>query len=606
MADRLRRPLFYIPLVAVLLSTLYYYFIYYPNHDSPLPSFSDSNVDRNTHLRPRIHFTPDRHWMNDPNGLFVDANNLWHLYYQCKLKFAPSVFSIARHVAQSLKSYSFPPDCPFGVSPGPMSWGHATSIDLYHWDIQPVALHSSPLTGSMYSGSIILDSNNTSSMFPKNNASHPGVVAVYTQHFNSKEVQAIAISSDGGFTFQESLPQNPVIDLETQDFRDPQVFWYAPTSRWIMVVANAGEGFIYIYSSTDLISWREESQFHPAVYGTSYECPNLVPIPVSSDTKQSQHAWILLVSSGGNSPLNGGSVTRYYPGSFNGTHFDAFDDRTDRFLDFGPDNYAAQFFTDDRPARQETILPSSTSKIVSTIQPPVLMAWASNLRYAADVPTGWREGWRGVQTLPRAVVLTAEWDLISHPVDLISLPHHILGAWEGRGDGIARIDLQKDHGAILVEGNITLTPRDELWSGESGGDEDGDPEVHIEIANKSGERLIFRWALPLQRWRSARFTADRSEATDNWSAPIKYRKGKKLQAIPDLMKTNLRAIDVGGAQGWTFSIILDRSIAEVFLNDGIQVGTMGYWPREEMDEVIITLSDTLGNVKVTAAVSGLG
>lgn len=189
------------------------------------------------------------------------------------------------------------------------SWGHATSTDLYYWDIQPSALHSSPPTGSMYTGSIILDPNNTSSLFPTNNASHPGVVAVYTQHFNSKEFQAIAISSDGGLTLEEISSQNPVIDLETQDFRDPKVFWYAPTSRWIMVVANAGQGFTYIYSSGHLISWREESQFHPAVYETSYECPNLVPIPVTSDTKQAQSAWILLVSSGGDSPLNGGSVT---------------------------------------------------------------------------------------------------------------------------------------------------------------------------------------------------------------------------------------------------------------------------------------------------------
>lgn len=83
MADRLRRPLFYVTLVTVLLSSFYYFFAYYPNHGSPFASFSDSNVDRNTTLRPRIHFTPDRHWMNDPNGLFVDANNLWHLYYQC-------------------------------------------------------------------------------------------------------------------------------------------------------------------------------------------------------------------------------------------------------------------------------------------------------------------------------------------------------------------------------------------------------------------------------------------------------------------------------------------------------------------------------------------
>ena len=33
--------------------------------------------------RPQIHFSPPKGFMNDPNGLFVDANGLYHLYYQC-------------------------------------------------------------------------------------------------------------------------------------------------------------------------------------------------------------------------------------------------------------------------------------------------------------------------------------------------------------------------------------------------------------------------------------------------------------------------------------------------------------------------------------------
>lgn len=35
-------------------------------------------------LRPQIHFSPPSNFMNDPNGMFVDANGTWHLYYQCE------------------------------------------------------------------------------------------------------------------------------------------------------------------------------------------------------------------------------------------------------------------------------------------------------------------------------------------------------------------------------------------------------------------------------------------------------------------------------------------------------------------------------------------
>lgn len=36
-------------------------------------------------LRPQIHFSPPKGFMNDPNGCFVDADGTWHLYYQCMI-----------------------------------------------------------------------------------------------------------------------------------------------------------------------------------------------------------------------------------------------------------------------------------------------------------------------------------------------------------------------------------------------------------------------------------------------------------------------------------------------------------------------------------------
>lgn len=59
---------------------------------TPVTTYSDSLVPTGTpipgnytgKLRPQIHYSPPEGFMNDPNGMFVDAQGIWHLYYQCK------------------------------------------------------------------------------------------------------------------------------------------------------------------------------------------------------------------------------------------------------------------------------------------------------------------------------------------------------------------------------------------------------------------------------------------------------------------------------------------------------------------------------------------
>jgi beta-fructofuranosidase len=46
--------------------------------DQPVPG------DYSGAWRPQVHFSPPTQFMNDPNGMFVDANGTYHLYYQCK------------------------------------------------------------------------------------------------------------------------------------------------------------------------------------------------------------------------------------------------------------------------------------------------------------------------------------------------------------------------------------------------------------------------------------------------------------------------------------------------------------------------------------------
>lgn len=71
----------------------------------------------------------------------------------------------------------------------------------------------------MFSGSAVVDVNNTSGYFP---GQDNGVVAIYTLSNSTSQNQNIAFSKDGGYSF-EPYEGNPVIDIGSTQFRDPKV-----------------------------------------------------------------------------------------------------------------------------------------------------------------------------------------------------------------------------------------------------------------------------------------------------------------------------------------------------------------------------------------------
>ena len=77
-----------------------------------------------------------------------------------------------------------------------------------------------------YSGSVVVDRNNTSGLAVDPN--QPPMIAIYTMHdkASNKETQGLSVSYDyKSFVFYD---QNPVLTSERSAFRDPQVFYYAP------------------------------------------------------------------------------------------------------------------------------------------------------------------------------------------------------------------------------------------------------------------------------------------------------------------------------------------------------------------------------------------
>jgi sucrose-6-phosphate hydrolase SacC (GH32 family) len=173
-------------------------------------------------LRPQFHFTPPRYFMNDPNGL-VHYQGEYHLFYQHN---------------------------PFGEAWGHMSWGHAVSRDMLHWQHLPVALGED--NGIMiFSGSAVVDRDNTSGLCRPSGADRSCLVAIYTGHGKDRQTQNIAFSHDRGRTWTK-YAGNPVIDLGLKDFRDPKVIWHEPTKRWVMVTVLADQHRVRFFGSSDL------------------------------------------------------------------------------------------------------------------------------------------------------------------------------------------------------------------------------------------------------------------------------------------------------------------------------------------------------------------
>lgn len=124
-------------------------------------------------------------------------------------------------------------DNPTADVAGNQHWGHATSKDLYTWENQQIAIFATE-NAQIFSGSAVIDVNNTSGFFPNQTN---GVIAIYTLNTRQEQTQDIAYSFDGGYTF-EIYDQNPVLSIGSNQFRDPKVIWYE--DHWVMVLAYVG------------------------------------------------------------------------------------------------------------------------------------------------------------------------------------------------------------------------------------------------------------------------------------------------------------------------------------------------------------------------------
>lgn len=310
--------------------------------------------------RPQYHFSPAKNWTNDPNGLLFYEGE-YHLFYQYN---------------------------PYGDKWGHMSWGHAVSTDLIHWQHLPLAIaeYQDRTTGDstmIFSGTAVVDTNNSSGLCE----SGACLVAVFTSNVHRdnqglRQHQSLAFSNDKGRTWK-LYDQNPILDIGRKDFRDPKIFWYEPQQKWVMALVVPDQYTVQLYQSKNLLKWDLMSEFGKVGDTTRiWECPDLFQLPVENET--GQFKWVLSLS--GSHPAGPTFVgMQYFVGDFDGTTFRSPQTEA-RYIDYGKDYYAGIIFN-------------------NVSNRTLMLGWINNWTYANQVPTS---PWRGAMSIPRQLVLKKE------------------------------------------------------------------------------------------------------------------------------------------------------------------------------------------------------
>lgn len=246
--------------------------------------------------RPKLHYAPEFGWVNDPNGL-VYQDGIYHLFHQYN---------------------------PYSTEWENMSWGHAVSRDLLHWEEQDVALCPDQY-GTMYSGCGFVDKENCAG-YGKDALLFFYTAAGGRNEWSVREgnafTQRLCWSTDQAKTiYMEETEILPWIKAEN---RDPKVFRHEPSNAYIMVLYLDENEFL-ILRSKDLFHWGETQRL--SIPGM-WECPLLMELSVEESTEKK---WVFWSADG-----------YYVTGQFDGYQFTAESERSMAY--FSRRAYAAQTY----------------------------------------------------------------------------------------------------------------------------------------------------------------------------------------------------------------------------------------------------------------------
>ena len=269
------------------------------------------------------------------------------------------------------------------------------------------------------------------------------------------------------------------------------------------------------------------SDFGPAgATGGVWECPDLFPLPVDGDPTDVR--WVLDVDINPGAP-QGGSGGQYFVGRFDGTTFvNENSPGTTLWADAGKDFYATISFSD---------IPEADGR-------RIWIGWISNWQYANQEPT---EIWRGAQSIPRVLGLRRGPEgirLVQSPVaELETL----------RTGGTVTV-LQSRSEVLPPSADIQLDIPRGQWR-----------EAGLRFSNSAGEEVLVGVTSSPEA-----FVNRRRSRRESWHAEYPARHAGEVRWIDGRI---------------TMRVLFNRSVLEVFVNDGERVLTDRVYPVAPYDRV---------------------
>ncbi len=491
----------------------------------------DPSVFEGDRYRPQYHAIPPAVWMNEPHSPFYYKGR-YHVFYQAN---------------------------PSGPYWSQIRWGHIVSDDMIHWKYVKDAVV--PTKGicpeGVWTGGACIGPDGTpwlaitAGTNRYGNPNHGGQNVAFAHAADPDDPDLTEWIVEDKLTVTQ--PNDDSMG-ERDQFRDPFVWYDDETSQYFMLVSTSvpgAGGTANIFTSQDMHDWEHHGFVYECPYpeydvaGEHWECVVMLPISTEDGSKTK---YILFdcpqYARGENSP----KVECYY---WIGT----FDKQACRFI---PDSHEPRLFDIGTATftgqNGYTFLTDEEREAGMTYEDGRTVIYAIAQGKDAGTSLSYYSGWAHNFAFPLELYLSDDGNnVIRRPIrEIESLYGEVLYEYEGAGKTADEIngeiaDIRGD--TVKIDMEFTIAPTSDSYAAKL-----GVRYNPVEVLGAT-ERTFITFA-------NGRASIDRSKST----------------LRPEVDVSSIHDFAYGETRTFKMTVLLDRSMLEVYLNDTVS-GTMRIYPQ---------------------------